>query len=82
MKKLTNTILVIFGITGDLSKRKLLPALYNLERAGLLPEGFRIVGVSRKGTEPRDIIRMLKQSEAGNRRTARTSARSWKKFSP
>ncbi|MBN2811958.1 MAG: glucose-6-phosphate dehydrogenase [Spirochaetales bacterium] len=65
MKKLTNTILVIFGITGDLSKRKLLPALYNLERAGLLPEGFRIVGVSRKGTEPRDIIRMLKQSEAG-----------------
>ncbi|MBI3262451.1 MAG: hypothetical protein HYZ58_04785, partial [Acidobacteria bacterium] len=32
--------MVIFGATGDLAKRKLLPALYNLNGDGLLPEGF------------------------------------------
>jgi glucose-6-phosphate 1-dehydrogenase len=40
-------ILVIFGATGDLTKRLLIPALYNLRKAGLLPEKFAIVGVSR-----------------------------------
>jgi glucose-6-phosphate 1-dehydrogenase len=41
------TTLVIFGGTGDLSKRKLLPALYNLAHEGALPERFELVGVSR-----------------------------------
>src|SRR5262249_36046361 len=40
--------LVIFGATGDLTKRKLLPALYNLARSGLLPEDFAIVAFARK----------------------------------
>jgi glucose-6-phosphate 1-dehydrogenase len=40
-------ILVIFGATGDLTKRLLMPALYNLRHAGLLPEGFAIVGAAR-----------------------------------
>ncbi|MEJ7892364.1 MAG: glucose-6-phosphate dehydrogenase [Solirubrobacteraceae bacterium] len=42
-----HTALVIFGATGDLSKRKLLPALYNLAHEGQLPERFALVGVSR-----------------------------------
>lgn len=41
-------LLVIFGITGDLAYRKLLPALYSLRVKNALPEQFRIVGVSRK----------------------------------
>jgi glucose-6-phosphate 1-dehydrogenase len=41
------TTLVIFGATGDLAKRKLLPALYNLAHEGSLPERFNLVGVSR-----------------------------------
>src|SRR3954469_16545780 len=41
------TTLVIFGATGDLSKRKLLPALYNLAHEGALPERFNLIGVSR-----------------------------------
>jgi glucose-6-phosphate 1-dehydrogenase len=41
-------ILVIFGASGDLTKRKLLPALFHLEQAGLLPEKFAIVGVARR----------------------------------
>ena len=41
------TILTIFGATGDLSKRKLLPALYNLAHEGALPERFNLIGSSR-----------------------------------
>jgi glucose-6-phosphate 1-dehydrogenase len=39
---------VIFGAAGDLTKRKLVPALYNLKTAGLLPREFAIVGVARR----------------------------------
>ncbi len=38
--------MVIFGGTGDLAMRKLLPALYQNHREGALPDGMRIVGVS------------------------------------
>jgi glucose-6-phosphate 1-dehydrogenase len=41
-------VVVIFGASGDLTKRKLLPALFHLEQAGLLPEQVRIVGVARR----------------------------------
>jgi glucose-6-phosphate 1-dehydrogenase len=41
-------IVVIFGASGDLTKRKLLPALYHLEQEGLLPENFAVVGVARR----------------------------------
>jgi glucose-6-phosphate 1-dehydrogenase len=41
------TNLAIFGATGDLANRKLLPALYNLAHDGALPERFNLVGVSR-----------------------------------
>ena len=39
-------IIVLFGATGDLAKRKLLPGLYHLFVAGLLPEKFAIIGTS------------------------------------
>jgi glucose-6-phosphate 1-dehydrogenase len=48
------TTLVIFGATGDLARRKLLPALYNLAHDGALPERFHLVGVSRKEKEHAD----------------------------
>ena len=41
-------ILVIFGASGDLTKRKLLPALFHLRQNGLLPMQFAIVGVARR----------------------------------
>jgi glucose-6-phosphate 1-dehydrogenase len=41
------TTLIIFGATGDLARRKLLPALYNLAHEGALPERFHLIGVSR-----------------------------------
>ena len=41
-------ILVIFGASGDLTKRKLLPALFHLRQNNLLPKQFAIVGVARR----------------------------------
>src|SRR4051794_18365118 len=41
------TTAVIFGASGDLAKRKLLPAIYNLAHEGALPEQFNLIGVSR-----------------------------------
>ena len=41
-------VVVIFGASGDLTKRKLLPALYHLQQSGLLPEKFAVVGVARR----------------------------------
>ena len=42
------TIVVIFGASGDLTKKKLLPALFHLEQSGLLPKEFAVVGVARR----------------------------------
>lgn len=41
-------VVVIFGASGDLTKRKLLPALFHLEQSGLLPKEFAMVGVARR----------------------------------
>ncbi|MDM8172989.1 glucose-6-phosphate dehydrogenase [Olivibacter sp. 47] len=46
-KKATPTIIVIFGGTGDLAKRKLIPAFYNLYLDGWMPEKFAIIGLGR-----------------------------------
>lgn len=41
------SVMVIFGASGDLTSRKLIPALYYLDREGMLPEGFAVVGAAR-----------------------------------
>ena len=43
--------MVIFGASGDLTRRKLMPALYNLALEGLLPPGFSVVGYARRDLE-------------------------------
>ncbi len=48
-------VMVIFGATGDLTKRKLFPALYNLAKEGFLPENFAIIGVGRQELETNDF---------------------------
>ncbi|HEX2361912.1 MAG TPA: glucose-6-phosphate dehydrogenase, partial [Jiangellaceae bacterium] len=56
--------LVIFGVTGDLSRKKLMPAIYDLANRGLLPPGFSLVGFARRdwadqdfGKEVHDAVR-------------------------
>ena len=41
-------VLVIFGVTGDLATKKLMPAVYDLANRGLLPPGFALVGFARR----------------------------------
>jgi len=48
MDKNTPTILIIFGISGDLAKRYLLPAIEAIKKAEMLPEKFKIVGITRQ----------------------------------
>jgi len=50
---------VIFGVTGDLTHRLVIPALYNLAEAGLLPEQFCILGIVRKAMSEDDLRRSL-----------------------
>jgi glucose-6-phosphate 1-dehydrogenase len=47
--------IVIFGVTGDLTHRLVIPALYNLAEAGLLPEKFCVVGITRKEMSSEDL---------------------------
>src|SRR3954470_1002145 len=56
------TTLVIFGATGDLARRKLLPALYNLAHEGALPERFNMVGVSRREQSDDDFREFARES--------------------
>jgi glucose-6-phosphate 1-dehydrogenase len=54
--------MVLFGATGDLSKRKLFPALYSLYKNGLLPEQFAVVGVARKNKSQDEFCEDIRQS--------------------
>src|ERR671931_171566 len=56
------TTLTIFGGTGDLSKRKLLPAIYNLAHEGALPERFNLIGSSRSEMSDDEFRGMAKES--------------------
>ncbi len=56
------TALVIFGGTGDLAHRKLLPALYNLAHEGALPERFELVGVARSPHTDDEFREIARQS--------------------
>src|SRR5437764_9982582 len=58
------TTLVIFGATGDLAKRKLLPALYNLAHEGALPERFNLIGVSRGDIGDEGLQQLARESIA------------------
>jgi glucose-6-phosphate 1-dehydrogenase len=56
------TMLVIFGGTGDLARRKLLPAIYNLAHEGALPERFSLIAVSRSDIPNDDYRAMAKEA--------------------
>lgn len=47
--------MVIFGVGGDLARRKPFPALYNLAKDGLLPKEFAVVGFGRSATTQRNF---------------------------
>lgn len=60
MKTMSNQIVTIFGGTGDLTYRKLLPAFYNLLKTDQLPENFHIVIIGRQELSTNDYHELLK----------------------
>lgn len=54
--------LVLFGVTGDLSRKKLMPAVYDLANRGLLPPGFALVGFARRDWVHEDFAQIVHDS--------------------
>jgi glucose-6-phosphate 1-dehydrogenase len=61
--------LIIFGVTGDLARRKLMPAVYDLSHRGLLPPGFALVGFARRDWADEDFMRVVHDAVRENTRT-------------
>ena len=61
--------LVIFGVTGDLAKRKLMPAVYDLANRGLLPPGFALTGFARREWDTQDFAQVVHDAVKANART-------------
>ena len=59
---LVDHVVVLFGATGDLSRRKLLPGLFHLAEAGLLPAGYRLVGASVEQLSDEEFRAFAKQA--------------------
>ncbi|GAA4084927.1 glucose-6-phosphate dehydrogenase [Nonomuraea soli] len=62
-------VLVLFGVTGDLAKRKLLPAIYDLGNRGLLPPGFSLVGFARRDWQHQDFRQLTHDAVKEHART-------------
>jgi len=73
-------IITIFGANGDLAKRKLLPALFNLYLENMLPDSFRIVGVGRRGDLESWLTDMREGVDTFSRRGKADEAK-WADFS-
>jgi glucose-6-phosphate 1-dehydrogenase len=54
--------LVLFGVTGDLSRKKLMPAVYDLANRGLLPPGFALVGFARREWANQDFAEVVHEA--------------------
>ncbi len=61
--------LVIFGVTGDLARKKLMPAVYDLANRGLLPPGFALVGFARRDWVDEDFGALVYESVKAHART-------------
>jgi glucose-6-phosphate 1-dehydrogenase len=61
--------LVIFGVTGDLSRKKLMPAVYDLANRGLLPPGFALTGFARRDWADEDFAQVVHDAVKQHART-------------
>ena len=61
--------LVLFGVTGDLARKKLMPAVYDLANRGLLPPSFALVGFARRNWANEDFAAEVKEAVQAYART-------------
>jgi glucose-6-phosphate 1-dehydrogenase len=62
-------VMVMFGVTGDLARKKLMPALYDLANRGLLPPGFSFVGFARRDWVDEDFAQITYEAVKEHART-------------
>ena len=72
--------LVIFGVTGDLARKKLMPAVYDLTNRGLLPPGFALTGFARRDWADQDFAQIVHDAVKENARTPFREA-TWRQLS-
>ena len=72
-------MIVLYGATGDLARRKLLPGLFHLAEAGLMPERFRIIGTTRRELADEEFRELVREAvdEFGREPT---TGESWNEF--
>ena len=81
VKEINPTIIIILGATGDLTWRKLIPAIYNLYLDKWTPENFAVIGVSRKKISPKEFEKHLKEGVDKFSRRGKTKKTDWANFS-
>jgi len=81
IKRAGPCILTIFGATGDLTARKLLPALYNLAKEGQLPSHFACVGFARRDKSHDDFRKEMYEAVSKHSRSQPIDDKVWEEFS-
>jgi glucose-6-phosphate 1-dehydrogenase len=72
-------VIVLFGATGDLAKRKLLPGMFHLAQVGLMPKRFRIVGAARRDLGDKEFRDLARESIFGSDRKP-DDREAWERF--
>jgi glucose-6-phosphate 1-dehydrogenase len=72
-------VIVLFGATGDLARRKLLPGMFHLAQVGLMPQRFRIIGAARKGIQLEQFRELARESIQGSGRKT-LDGEAWERF--
>ncbi len=73
--------MVIFGATGDLTARKLMPALYKLLSQGILPDRFFVVGVARRSLSHEEFRNLMKEAVVKYAKVENIDSSIWRKLS-
>jgi glucose-6-phosphate 1-dehydrogenase len=73
-------MIVLFGATGDLARRKLLPGMFHLAQAGLMPRRFRIIGTARRGIEAEEFRELARGAVESSGRGADFDPAAWDRF--
>ena len=74
------TVMVIFGASGDLTRKKLMPALYNLALEGLLPANFAVIGMARRPLTNQQFRTQMREAVDRYSRTGKANDEVWKSF--
>ncbi|HWA54988.1 MAG TPA: glucose-6-phosphate dehydrogenase [Solirubrobacterales bacterium] len=72
-------VVVLFGATGDLARRKLLPGIFHLFQAGLMPERFVLIGVARSSLSDEEFVELAHEAVCDSGRRP-VSGDSWQRF--